>query len=137
MVDEGIDFRRGETGNYSGINYEETKGLEPAEITKLIRSEIRALMKSGKLPKAKYSIRKDQYAHGWSMYICATELPFVVSRKKNRGFENSKESGELIERLEQIANQYNYDHGNVLVDYHRERFILFVRLEDTIGNWAQ
>lgn len=119
-----------------GNKYE--RGLSRKEVAKRIRLDIKAGVKAGELPKAKYSVRIEQYAGGGSINIVVSDLPFeVLSEARvvadhynpNRfsGIPWRSDAAAALERaLEGIGAAYNRDASDSMVDYFDVDYYLHV-----------
>ena len=126
-----------------GTKYEATKGLSRVEIAKLIRADIKAAVKAGTLPAAKYSVTCQSYAGGGSINIKVADVTkegFVLHNEArlrwdlenpHAGLYNcpanvrdlySPEAVELKKTLEGIMAAYNYDGSDIQSDYFNVRF---------------
>jgi hypothetical protein len=68
-----------ETIRHTGSKYAEVKGLDPAEIAKRIRADIKAEVKAGRLPHGAYSVRTSKYSGGATIYVRAEGLALQQS----------------------------------------------------------
>lgn len=124
-----------------GSKLEETDGLHAKELAALIRGEIKDKMKSGVLPKGKYSVRKESAG---SIYITVQELPqdfplfnpeFLKAREDNERWHGGRitryhnETSALLTHLEAIGEQYNYNRSDSMTDYFDYRFSLSVNID--------
>jgi hypothetical protein len=124
-----------------GTKYEATKNLRRPEIAKLIREDIKAAVKSGELPKGKYSVRTESYSGGGSINVTfsalvgipvhnveslrwRTENPHASfgSEPANVRERYSPELLAVIKKLEAIHGAYNYDGSDVMTDYFDVRY---------------
>lgn len=79
-----------ETHRHTGSKYESVKNSDPAEVAALIRADIKAEVKAGRLPKATYSVRLSRYAGGRSIDVRASRFPFAVHVE---GWEAARDAG--------------------------------------------
>lgn len=121
-----------------GSKYESSKGLNRAEIAKLVRADIKAAVASGALPKAKYSVRVKSFSGGGSIDITFSfveEPGFALFNAERLAFDiehehhvyspdpiYSERAREMTKKLEAILGAYNYDGSDSQVDYFNVRF---------------
>jgi hypothetical protein len=126
--------------NFTGSKYELTRDLSLAEINKMIRADIKAAVKSGDLPAAKYAVTKS----GNAIRVAISSLPFAVLNPAAfylcgewptiRGIARERWTAEAIatrEVVQEIVNAYNYDRSESMTDYFDTRFYLTVDLDDS------
>ena len=82
--------------NYTGARFDRDRSI--AEITKQIRSDVRAAMKAGELPLVPFSCRSGKYTAGASITVSI----FGPSRPFDAA---------IADRVEAIARVYNRDCG--------------------------
>lgn len=129
-----------------GSKLEETNDLSAKELAALIRGEIKGKMKSGVLPKGKYSVRKESAS---SIYITVQELPqdfplfnpeFLKARDDNERWHGGRitryhnETSALLTHLKAIGEQYNYNNSDLMTDYFDYRFNLSVNIDSQLEN---
>ena len=137
-----------------GSKYSETAKLSVVEVAALVRKEIKAAVKSGKLPAAKYSVRSDHN----SMRIEASGFAFPVLDASSYELRGSYvdvirgmrigPDGQLVESrrttaeahrvhtvLNAIASAYNFDGSDSMTDYFHVRFYLSVSVESAEGEY--
>ncbi|ACH62042.1 hypothetical protein MYRNA_34 [Mycobacterium phage Myrna] len=119
-----------------------------SEIAKMMRADIKAAIKDGKLPGGmrNYSVRIDNYSGGRSIDITAQDLdgmwtvcPGMAKTGCNhwdcqRGHtaEVLTAKGQKVEKvLKDIHSSYNYDASEVQVDYFNVNFYGSAKIEDT------
>lgn len=118
-----------------GTKYAATKDLKRTEIAKLIRADIKAAVKAGSLPKAKYSVTCRSYSGGGSIDIHVSEAEGIrVYNVERLLFEHdephaycaldvySAEMMAVVETLDAIHASYNYDGSDYSTDYFHVRF---------------
>lgn len=115
-----------------GIKYETTKNLTTAEIAKMIRSDIKALVKAGELPAAAYSVRTRSYSGGSSIDVTISgSLPFrslkIGSRFGRWEAVQTDALNALVAKLNVIVNAYNRQDVDLMTDYFNVRFYSDVR----------
>jgi len=102
--------------HYIGSKYEETKDLDIKDLAKLVRAEIKDKVKQGEFPRADYSVRISRYNFGRGMDVNVTMT--YAFKHRNKPAED-----DLQEDIRNILNQYNYDAGDAMMDYHDSKFI--------------
>ena len=103
--------------------------LRPSEIIKLIRADLKQLVKDEKLPKGiKLSVRKSDYN---AFRIEVKEFPSIV---KNPNYNNAiynnepyynKEAQEALELIDDTADAYNFDKSDPMTDYFHVNYYCF------------
>jgi hypothetical protein len=130
---------------------ESTKGagLDTVGIAKRVREDIASAVRSGELPKAKYSVRTDKYSMGSSITIEATKVPFPVLNaaafhvvgnwvELDRMHFSSRftlEAQHLDRMLNRIVTAYHWDRSDPMSDIYNERFHRDVRVTPRDGEW--
>jgi hypothetical protein len=127
-----------------GTKYEATKDLNRTAIAKLVREDIKAAVKAGTLPRAKYSVRKRDYAGGGSIDISFSHVEgdFVLFNEERVRFDiatkdreftympiYSEQAKALTDALDAILNAYNFDGSESQVDYFHVRFYGHAKVE--------
>lgn len=115
------------------------KNLTTVEIAALVRKEIKAAIKSGALPKGKYSVRKD---HHKSITVCISGLGFLVAnpdynRLGERDFvvhqpaerRYTPRARATLKAVEAMLEAYNYDGSDIMSDYFDVNFYSSVNLD--------
>jgi hypothetical protein len=116
------------------------KGLDIAEIAKLVRKDIRAAIKSGNLPEIRTSVRISRYSGGQSLNVEIKGVPdgFVIHNPEWVRFslENphivpriprySEKSRDVEKTLERIVSAYNHDGSETMIDYFDVNFYAHV-----------
>lgn len=124
-------------GNASiGSNYERSKSMTNAEISRAIRKDIKDAQQSGYLPKAaKISVRS--YAGNYSVGVSGLPKELLTERRyrHDSDFEHyrGRRSGygsELSGRVEMIAGSYGRSSTNSQVDYFNSYRTANVRFEE-------
>lgn len=119
---------------------------EPKDIAKRIKADIQAAMKAGKLPKASYRVRSESYTNGGaSIDVLASKLPFPVLNRAafvvDPGANFMRLAGAAETRftakakaveatLKSIVDAYHWDRSDLVSDYHHERFMPAIRLDE-------
>lgn len=121
-----------------GSKYAATKHLSKTEIAKLIRSDIKAAVKAGKLPVAKYYVNTHYFAGGSSIdvrFAHVKEDGFVLLNPERVRFDLDTDSREftrlniysvraeaIMSELKAISDAYNFDGSDTQTDYFHVRF---------------
>lgn len=126
-----------------GSKYESTKDLSRVEIAKLIRLDIKAAVKDGSLPKAKYSVTTQSYSGGGSISVTISDVDVPGFRMANPArlawnqqsphralcdapkeayALRSPEAEELLKKVKAITDSYNFDGSDIQTDYFHVRF---------------
>ena len=105
------------------------------EIAKLVRADIKASVKSGELPVAKYSVTISKYSMGQSLRIRVSGVEGVRVYNPDRlRFERenphaycslnrySDEIQAAVQKLNEIHGAYNFDGSDRMTDYSHVRF---------------
>lgn len=108
------------------------KGMDVAEIAKLVRQDIREAIASGKIPRVKCSVRIERFSGGRSIDVRIVDVPagfcgvrqdFFDERDRGRWIRYRTEEAEsLLGELNSILNSYNYDGSETQVDYFDVNF---------------
>ena len=125
-----------------GKEYKNYRYTDIREIAKIIRKRLKK-----DCPKCKFSVTISRYAGGQSMDISLMSGPFdgFNSKNKDRGHAQinqysledskdsilSKEALEIMIKAYKIANSYNYDDSDSMIDYFDTNFYLHLN----IGKW--
>jgi hypothetical protein len=124
-----------------GSRYE--RGLDVAEIAKRVRADIKAAVKSGELPAAKYSVRIARFSGGRSLDVTIDQVPFPIvneERIKQDVLEPhayhdrtlglfSDDAQKLLKRVEAIVAAYNFDGSDIQSDYFHVNFYGHVKFK--------
>jgi hypothetical protein len=129
------------------------EGLDTTAIAARIREDIKAAMRSGDLPKAKYSVRTDKYSMGSSITVVVSKLPFEVINSDaftvERGadwasFDRTRHQSRFtpaaqdVERkVNAIVDAYHWDRSDSMSDVYNERFARDVRVTEDGGAWKR
>jgi hypothetical protein len=129
------------------------EGLDTTQIAASIREDIKQAVKRGELPKAKYSVRTDNYSMGSSIDVVASNLPFPVLNADAfivepgaswMTFDSSRyrsrftpEAQDVERTLNAIVDAYHWDKSDSMTDYYNERFARNVRITEDAGAWKQ
>lgn len=108
---------------FEGSKYKETKGLDIAEIAKLVRAEIKE-----KHPGIKTSVRIERYAGGRSLNVEIKGVPFKILSTPE-GQRYSLLANDLKKSIEGIVNQYNFDNSDSMTDYFHVRFYTHIEFD--------
>lgn len=116
-------------------NKEQLRSLDITTIAKLVRADIAAAVKSGKLPAFKCSVKTKRYSGGQSLTVEVTAVPsgyeiangeHVLSRKGRRYTE--KALADLC-TLQAITDAYNWDDSDMMSDHVDVNFFTHIRFE--------
>ena len=118
-----------------GDKYEVNKNRSTVGIAKLIREDIKQHIINGCLPEGKYSVRSKYFSGGSSIDIQVSKLDHAVYTdeyincvKNNLPVREWPRCGytvlakNVLDTLKAIANQYNYDGSEIMVDYFDVNF---------------
>ena len=118
-----------------GNKYAENKNASTVAIAKLIRNDIKNSINNGCLPAGKYSVRSKYFSGGSSIDIQVGNLEhgvytdeYVNCVKNNLPVRDWPRScytplaQNVLNTLKEIANQYNYDGSEIIVDYFDVNF---------------
>lgn len=123
---------------------------DTARIAARIREDVKAAVKAGELPRAKYSVTTDKYSMGSSITVVASGLPFPVlnpdafvviddanwtvldSRYKTRFTDKALD---VEKKLEAIVDAYHWDKSDPMSDIYNERFARTVKVEQAPGEY--
>lgn len=123
-----------------GARYQATKHLKRAELTALIRAEIKDRVRKGEFPKGRYSLRKKEYAGGWNMTLTVDGLDFpVASRDAIMKNAFSKERPHVAVsitpaainleiKLDIFIRSFGFDNSHAEVDHFDVRFYHHIHL---------
>lgn len=100
-----------------GAKYWETRDLDIAEVAKLLRAEIKESVRSGSLPKQKYSVKIGRGGRGYQAID-------IITAKPDDGYARVNTKLHLI----YLLRQYNYDASHGMYDYSCLRFFGTVRI---------
>ena len=128
--------------NFQGSKYD--KNMTINDITKAIKNDIKEAIKNNELPEIQVSVRSNKYSMGCSINMTVTECGYSVKNPEwFRLIDENKldhetrvamapcgwmtrESYNVLRKLEEIANAYNYDSSDLQTDYFDSRFCLNV-----------
>jgi hypothetical protein len=112
------------------------KNLTTTDIAKRIRTDIKAAIQSGELPKAKYSVRTNYFSGGSSIDVRIKKVPFkilnseyVVQSNSVGVSQYSDKAQELLKKLETIVSAYNRDKSDTMTDYFDVKFYSHVNFD--------
>lgn len=126
-----------EQRDFKGAHYEQGKHLDIKDIAIKVRKHLKDAISSGDLPsQMKCSVKISRYSGGRSLDVTITYLPHdfkflsdgYASWKKQFPSSNdyqrfsadmmkSEEHKNLIKKVDEIRNYYNYDRSDVMSDY--------------------
>lgn len=117
------------------------KDLNIKAIAALVRADIKAAVKDGALPAAKYSVRLERFSGGRALDVTVSGLPFELLNEERaladhdapRAFSriNLHSVGAMsVERqLERIMAAYNFDGSDIQSDYFHVNFYAHIRFD--------
>jgi hypothetical protein len=121
---------------FVGTKY--NKDLNTTQIAALVRQEIKLMVKSKALPKAKYSIRTAYFAGGSSIDVTIKTPSFAILNPKRLELEArdpnfqwqthasepryTPEASSALEKIKKILASYNFDDSDSMTDYFHVRF---------------
>lgn len=121
------------------------KNLSTKEIAARVRQEIKEAVKTGDLPKAKYSVRIDCYSMGSSIDVVIRALPFSILNPKRIELEahnprfqwqnyeseprHTLEASAVLGKVEQLLSSYNFDNSDSMTDYFDVKFYGHVKFD--------
>ena len=125
-----------------GSKYEATKGLDIAEVAKLVRADIKAAVASGELPEGSVaSVRIQRFAGGKSI-TAVLAIPGVVrlSPEETEAGRSNRVPKPWLTRVaynaeaavERIVEAYNYDRSDSQSDSFNVRFYAHVSVEGAV-----
>lgn len=118
-----------------GSKYDET--LDVAEIAKRVRADLKALIKTGTIPKGKYSVTIQRFCGGCSLRVRLDQLisPYLMLNPERVKFEHenphafpgnlpqfSPTGKALLDTVEAVVNAYNFDGSDTSFDYWNVNF---------------
>lgn len=128
---------------YKMVGSKYAEGRSAKEIASLVRGEIRAAVKAGELPSAKYSVRIDGSNMHSSISIGVSGLGFATVRQ-TLSFEDRLANGFrtpaaqfVCDRLETMLAAYNFDNSDTMTDYFHVNFYGSVDLESVLETAMQ
>lgn len=120
-----------------GAKYDETKHLDIADIAKLVRKDIRELVKSDDLPEFKYSVRIDRFSGGQAIRVSIQSSKTLDVTEYREAFHVNRydidslsadmqrkyvTANETYDKVRSVVEAYNYDASDAMVDYFNVRF---------------
>ncbi len=128
-----------------------SKDLNTTQIAALVRDEVKAAVKAGQLPKAKYGIRTHYYAGGSSIRIRISELPGQVFEPEYLTRGDAYLSGPSVQgedgwqrpsrytpwvtkavaKVSAMLAAYNYDGSDIQTDLYDVKFHADVAVRTT------
>lgn len=126
---------------FTGEKYPDHKETDIKDIAVLIRAELKAI------PGLKVSVKIERYSMGQSMHICIKETGFKICPEAyikyakdgypqimadNRPERYTPEAVALKDKIEAIANQYNYDNSDSQTDYFDVNYYLYVNYDSDL-----
>jgi hypothetical protein len=139
--DKGYSGRK-----FTGRHYKDVKNMGVAEIAKLIREELKVRYDD----VARFSVTSDTFSGGSSIDVIVTDTEFdpysdqySEHLRKNNDWNEYRTPGgnypdkyndrakKLLDEVEAVINQYNFDDSDSQIDYFHVNFYDHVRFEDT------
>lgn len=131
--DSALAVSREVTDRFRGSRYESTRDLDLAEIAKLVRADLRDLVKRG----FKCAVRISRFSGGQSLKVEVKSTPqgFRVLNQERLAWERehphqhcthlaifSDEAIEVQRKIESLVASYNRDNSDTQTDYFDVRF---------------
>jgi hypothetical protein len=133
------------TTKTTGSKYEETRNLNIAQIAKLVRADLKADSKAGRLPKGvKYSVRISNYSMGCSLTVTVKAVPegFEIVNPLRAQLDRDEphfayhtltatdprlprltdQAVKLVADLTELVNVYNRKDIDIMTDYYNVAF---------------
>lgn len=125
---------------FVGSRYNETANMDITEIAKILRSDIRAAIKSGEFPKGlKFSARIDRFSGGKSLHVYLSSLgdggtilnPARVKLDRDEPHHTyspwdakpyTATASRVMAAIKSMMNSFNYDDSDTMTDYFHVRF---------------
>ena len=110
-------------------------------IAKLVRADIKAAVKAGTIPAAKYGVRTERYSGGQSLKVNVSALSFEVLSEERVLLEHDEphayhgghwmsEGAKALEKaLDAICDAYNFDGSDIQTDYFHVNFYANVTVD--------
>ena len=124
-----------------------SRDLDVKDIAKLVRADIKAAIKAGKLPKGiKCSVTIDRYSMGQSLRVNVQACPGIVLSTARIAFEMtnphaycdigrfSAHGTRVLDAITAIVEAYNYDNSDTITDYHCNNFHTSVEFSNALEN---
>lgn len=125
----------------TGNRYDETRTLDVADVARLIRADIKAAVKAGRIPKGpRYSVRTSRFSGGCSIDVnvsnwdgdCRVLGSDARSCSDHPDFADSyvytAEADAAVKVLRSITGNYNRDNSDSQTDYYDVRFYSHVQI---------
>ena len=119
-------------GKWYGADYDGS--LDVKDIAKLVRKALK-----DELPGFKFSVNIDRFSGGSALRIGLVDVPayFVMAEYSEEyrriygrdGIAYSKGLSELFEKAKEIAERWNYDDSNSMVDYFSVNYYVSVSVK--------
>src|SRR3972149_9709196 len=108
-----------------GYQYQDTQEMDIKDIAKKIRRDIRK-----QYPVAIFSVRIERFSGGQSINVTIKKAPFVVTNPAydfNASYNPqtpryTTEAKLMLDIIEQIVSNYNYDNSDSQSDYFEKKF---------------
>ena len=128
--------------NQIGSKY--NAALTTTQIAKLVREDIKAAVKGGELPKARYSVRTSYYSMGSSLNITIKDVLFNLLNEARVLNENhlpecfnpkyTPKAEEVLKKLQAILDTYNRKRIDSQQDVYNVKFSGWVQFDSDIEN---
>lgn len=101
--------------------------VDVAVIAKAVRADIKAAVKVGDIPKAKYSVRLSRFSGGQSIDVTISDLPFKARETRAHPYGGTgqfltAEADAVHGKVDAILNAYNHDGSDAMTDYFDVRY---------------
>ncbi len=142
------------TTHFTGSKYNSKTDI--ADVAKAFKQDVKTGIAKKTIPAGlKLSVRISRYSMGQSIEVRIVELPEGVCvpyttefltwwRAEEANYFNGKGFGggarltpemtALVEKLEAMLNEYNFDKSDSQSDYYHQKFFLNVALDAKVGN---
>jgi len=129
------------TEKHTGSKFDATRNLPLSEVAKMVRKDIKAAVKAGKLPKGiKVSVRTQR---GYSLDCEIKAVPFNPSNLDRVVWDIaapansndcppvllSEEAYKVLRTVEEIVAAYNRSEVDYMTDYHNNHFFASVKFD--------
>jgi hypothetical protein len=126
------------TMNYNNAHSKFDPSLNIKEIAKRLRKEIKNMQKLGIYTGMKVSVRIERYSGGQSLNVTITKWdgqlhnPNWIAADQDDRHEYHRHTPKVLKALEvlkQLANQWNYDNSDSMVDYFDVNYYTHVKVD--------
>jgi hypothetical protein len=124
--------------NYNNAHSKFDASLDIKEIAKRLRKDIKAMQKMGVYANMKVSVRIERYSGGQSLSVTITKWdgqlhnPAWIAADMNARCEIHRHTPRVrkaMEVLKRLANQWNYDNSDSMVDYFDVNYYTHVSVD--------